>query len=154
MNGKTGLALVSLPAALPAGALAVLLILAFLSYGDNIIERMPTLGLILAGGMLLLSTLVFLMPAAILIFGPKQEEAEETAEDDSEAQDEESEPAAEADEEAVATQPKDSGSTEEAELLDSDEAAETVTAESDDELVAESDDFLDEWDADEESEKK
>lgn len=153
MNGKTGLALISLPAAVPAGALAVLLIVAFLSYGDNIIERMPTLGLILAGGMLLLSTLVFLMPAAIVVFGPKGEQADDAAEGESDV-DGAPEPAAEADEAAAATQPEASGSTEEAELLDSDEAAEAVTAESDDELVAESDDFLNEWDSDDESEKK
>jgi hypothetical protein len=66
---KTGLILVSLVAAIPGGFLAVRLALDFL----NIAEQMGGGLKILSALTLTISTLVMLLPVAILIFAPKAE---------------------------------------------------------------------------------
>ncbi|MEX2286519.1 MAG: hypothetical protein WD648_05465 [Planctomycetaceae bacterium] len=73
---KTGLFLVSLVAAIPAGFLAVLLALDFL----NRAEQMETMLKVVSIATLLASAPVMLLPFGILIFGPKAEpEPEEVA---------------------------------------------------------------------------
>lgn len=72
---RTQTAAVSLVAAIPAGFLAALLVMAFLNHAENL--RMMTQ--ILVGGTLLVTAMVVLMPFGILIFGGKKSAAKAPA---------------------------------------------------------------------------
>lgn len=72
---KLNLMLVSLVAAIPGAALAVMLVMAFLNYGGGATVAFQGL----AGLVLLLSAVVTLMPVGIFVMGPKSEKAARAA---------------------------------------------------------------------------
>lgn len=65
---RTQTAAASLVAAIPAGILAALLVMAFLNHAENL--RLMTQ--VLVGGTLLMTVVVALMPFAVLVFGGKK----------------------------------------------------------------------------------
>lgn len=81
---KTSLTAVSLVGAIPAGFLAVVLVMSFLSYADKMSGTLKGL----AAGTLALVAVVLLIPAAILVFGAKTKKPGEAAEAEPEAKDE------------------------------------------------------------------
>jgi len=77
---KFGLASVSLVAAIPAGLLSCLTILAFVTSFDSLIDNPALLSVVSLT--LVVSIVVTLLPAGILVFGKKAVEEEEDLDDD------------------------------------------------------------------------
>ena len=77
---KFGLASVSLVAAIPAGLLSCLTILAFVTSFDSLVDNPALLSVVSLT--LVASIVVTLLPAGILVFGKKTVEEEEDLDDD------------------------------------------------------------------------
>lgn len=77
---KFGLASVSLVAAIPAGLLSCLTILAFVTSFDSLVDNPALLSVVSLT--LVVSIVVTLLPAGILVFGKKTVEEEEDLDDD------------------------------------------------------------------------
>lgn len=132
MSNKTGWALTSLAAAIPAAVLSGLLVYSFLKHAQN----MTTMFVVLASFTLLMSFLITVSPAGILLFWPKLDtsETEEAAEE--EEPDIEAEEAESAEEVAVAEAEPAEEFGEVAEDVDLEADTETVeAAEADDEDI-------------------
>jgi hypothetical protein len=141
---RTQTAAVSLVAAIPAGILAALLVMAFLNYSGNL--KMMTQ--LLVGGTLLATTAVVLMPFGVLVFSGKKSAAAPAKGKAAKAADDEDE---EGETLATADEILDEEPETETIVFDGSQALDTSDVDDDMEF---STDFEDEFEEEEEAPKK